>query len=72
MDISCLSEEQTFFREMFSALPLCKLNNAFNSRKMRCSLTSRMVSDSELDLYSVQLKKLTWWLTYVHRRDFTT
>lgn len=24
MDTACLSEEQTFFREMFSALPLCK------------------------------------------------
>lgn len=24
MDTACLSEEQTFFRDMFSALPLCK------------------------------------------------
>lgn len=29
MDTHCLSEEQTFYREMFSALPLCKLNNIF-------------------------------------------
>lgn len=27
MDIACLSEEQAFFREMFSALPLCKQIN---------------------------------------------
>lgn len=26
MDTACLSEEQTFFREMFSALPLCKFS----------------------------------------------
>lgn len=29
MDTSCLSEEQTFYQEMFSALPLCMFNFIF-------------------------------------------